>query len=207
MSMDLATSEFYRQYVDSGAVQAEAPVSAISHYFDRAFGPGGKVLDVGAGSGRDMALLQQRGFDVYGVEPNDAMRLFALKNHPGLTGRLQAAASLPAIGRPYGGEFDGIVCSAMLMHIPARDLPAAALSLHGLLKPHGRVLISVPSMDPDALDGERDRDGRFFQNHAPDTIRGIFEALGLSEVARWDSALIPLPVRTQWFVLLFELSA
>src|SRR5438067_12494529 len=114
-NLDPATARFYARYVEQGAVRAEAPQSAISNYFELAFTPGDKVLDVGSGSGRDVAVLLDKGFDAYGIEPNDAMRDFATRNHPALATRIQSA-SLPISGSPFGGRFDGVVCNAVLMH-------------------------------------------------------------------------------------------
>ena len=142
--MDHSTADFYNRYA-ADAIRSEAARSAASRYFERAFKAGGKVLDVGAGSGRDVAMLRQMGFDAYGLEPNAAMRLFALRAHPELSARLQAGA-LPEIGAAFGGGFDGILCSAVIMHIAPADLPQSAQSLRALLNPGGRLLVSLPCM-------------------------------------------------------------
>lgn len=164
--MDQATTDFYRHYAEHGAIQAEAAQSAISTYFELAFKAGGKVLDVGAGSGRDLAVLCKRGFDAYGIEPNDSMRAVALQNHSELAARLQPG-SLPLSGAPFGGQFDGVLCSAVMMHVPREQVLNACKSIRSVLKPNGRVLVSLPSIRADLLDGDRDQDGRFFQNHSP----------------------------------------
>lgn len=201
--MDAPTSQFYDRYIDEGAIRNEAAQSATSAYFERAFKAGGKVLDVGAGSGRDLALLRDMGFDAYGLEPNEAMRAFALRTHPGLAGRLQPGA-LPAIGSPFGGGFDGIVCSAVLMHIPAADLPRCAASFRLLVKPQGRLLFSVPCLRADLLDGERDPDGRFFENHDTEELALHLGKAGFSLIDRWDKGEF---ADTRWLVLLFEKDA
>ena len=159
--MDHPTTDFYTRYA-ADAILSEAARSAASRYFAHAFKPGGKVLDVGAGSGRDLAVLRAMGFDAFGVEPNEAMRAFALQTHPELDGRIVAGA-LPQLGAPFGGGFDGVVCSAVLMHVAPADLPLSALALRALLAPGGRSLVSLPFMQPNLLAGERDADGRYFQ--------------------------------------------
>lgn len=203
--MDQGTTEFYQRYAADGTIQIEAAHSATSKHFGSAFKAGGKVLDVGAGSGRDLAVLHGMGFDAYGVEPNESMRAFALRNHPELADRLQAGA-LPAIGTPFGGRFDGIVCSAVMMHVPAADLAASIASLRALLTPHGRILISLPYIDPALLVGERDQDGRYFKNHAPESVNLLMAELGLSQIGRWDSIAGSERGDTHWFALLFELN-
>lgn len=199
--MDNKTFEFYDHYASQGAIGSEAAHSAVSQYFARAFKAGGRVLDVGAGSGRDLAVLRQMGFDAYGLEPNDTMRAFALRTHPELAGRLQAGA-LPAIGVPFGSPFDGIVCSAVLMHISQNDLPRCAQSLRALLNPGGRVLFTLPSMRADLLNGERDPDGRIFNNHTPEELTRHLGAVGLSFIGNWDNGE---HANTRWLTLLFEL--
>ena len=200
--MDHPTTDFYNRYA-ADAIQAEAAHSAISRYFGLAFKPGEKVLDVGAGSGRDLAVLRAMGFDAFGVEPNEAMRAFALQTHPELAGRILAGA-LPQLGVPFGGAFDGVVCSAVLMHVAPADLPPSALALRALLAPGGRLLVSLPFMHPDLLAGERDTDGRYFQNHACEALARHLAAAGLAPAGQWDEGE---HAGTRWFVLLFELAA
>ncbi|MFC5461967.1 class I SAM-dependent methyltransferase [Massilia niabensis] len=113
--MDQATSDFYDYYASDGAIRTEAPQSAIPRYFELAFKEGSKIQDVGSGSRRDLAVLCKRGFDAYGIEPNESMRAFALQNHLELAARLRPG-SLPITGAPFGGHFDGVVCRAVMMH-------------------------------------------------------------------------------------------
>lgn len=202
--MDSATTDFYRHYVNDGAIQSEARQSAISRFFERAFKQGGKVLDAGSGSGRDLAELRKQGFDAYGIEPNDAMRTYAEQKHPDLKTRMQPGA-LPLTGKPFGGEFDGVLCNAVLMHIPADQLQSTWQSLRRVLKPGGRVLFSLPSMRPDLLENGHDRDGRFFQNHDPLSIASILEALGFARITLGSDATSVYP-DISWTIFLFELN-
>jgi SAM-dependent methyltransferase len=203
--LDQATSRFYDSYVADGAIRAESPQSAISAYFSSAFKAGDKVLDIGSGSGRDLAVLLDRGVDGYGIEPGDAMRAFALQKHPQLAARLESGA-LPITGAPFGGQFDGVVCNAVLMHVPDDRFLHAWESIRGLLKPHGRVLVSLPAMRADLLDNDRDRDGRFFKNHAPDVVTAIATSLGFSQIDLGPQAISRYPDVT-WSIFLFALSA
>ncbi|HEX9172693.1 MAG TPA: class I SAM-dependent methyltransferase [Telluria sp.] len=200
-----ATAEFYRRYAESGAIAAEAPQSAISKYFEVAFKVGGKVLDVGSGSGRDVAQLCSKGFDAYGIEPNGAMRRFAAQRDPELAGRLQPGA-LPVIGAPFGGEFDGLVCSAVMMHLPEEQLLCSWESVRKLLKPTGRVLFSLPSMRPDLLKDDRDQDARFFKNHSPAVIHSMLGSLGFSQIDLGNQAKSKY-ADIVWSILLYARSA
>ncbi|MEJ6007035.1 methyltransferase domain-containing protein [Paucibacter sp. AS339] len=202
--MDQPTSAFYDRYAKDVAARYEAAESAVSKYFPLAFAPSSRVLDVGAGSGRDMAVLTRQGYEAYGVEPSAAMRERALQAHPHLSERL-LAAELPAIGEPFGGGFDGLLCSAVLMHVPDAELFDAAFALRKLLKPFGRLLISLPLARDDLVNGDRDKDGRLFQNYTPEAMQLLLERLGFQQIGRWDSKDSLGRGGVTWYTLLFEL--
>ena len=142
--MDLPTLDYYGTHAAELADRYDSVDSPVARYFAVAFAAGARVLDVGAGSGRDLAALLAAGFDAYGVEPSAGLRQAAMQRHPELAGRLTEGV-LPGLDAPSGGPFDGILCSAVLMHLQEADLFDAALALRRILKPHGRLLISLPS--------------------------------------------------------------
>jgi SAM-dependent methyltransferase len=199
--MDPQTSAFYDRHALVVPTE-EAARSAMSAHFARAFAAGARVLDVGAGSGRDLAVLLEQGLDAWGVEPNAALRGVALRRHPALAPRLVEGA-LPDIGTPFGGRFDGIVCAAVLMHLSPDELPAALQALARLLADNGRLLVSVPALPPRQLRDRRDRDGRLFTNHAPETLRALLSDLGLRQIGRWDSIAGTGRTATRWATCLF----
>ena len=126
--MDSSTAEFYAHNAQDVAQRFESAKSTVARYFAAAFPEGSRVLDVGAGSGRDLAELITRGYDAYGIEPVEALAAEAIGHHPQLRGRIQPG-ELPMIGDPFGGKFDdGILCSAVLMHIP--DATCSTLPSH-----------------------------------------------------------------------------
>ena len=198
MTIAPGTTAFYDDWAVNGQ---EAARGAVSRHFEAAFAPGGRVLDVGCGKGRDVVALLDMGFDAFGVEPHDAMRAAALARDPRVAGRL-AAATLPDIGRPFGGGFDGIVCSAVLMHLAAADLAPTFDAMAALLRPGGRLLLAVPEMRPDLLVDGRDPDGRQFANHAPGQLQALLAVRGLESLSCEDIAASSTD--TCWRVLLFE---
>ena len=97
--------------------------------------PGDRALDLGCGAGRFLAGLP----NAIGVEIAQQAVDRARDNVPGADIRLlEADGSLP-IGH---GEIDLVWCSEVLEHIP--DVAHALLEMRRVLKPHGRVLITVP---------------------------------------------------------------
>jgi len=97
--------------------------------------PGDRVLDFGCGAGRFLKTLD----DAIGVEIAQQAVDRARDNVPGADIRLvEPDGSLP-IGH---GEIDLVWSSEVLEHIP--DVAHALLEMRRVLKPDGRVLITVP---------------------------------------------------------------
>jgi SAM-dependent methyltransferase len=176
----------------------------MERYFAAAFPNGGRVLDVGCGSGRDLARLLALGYDGYGVEPSSTLRECAVAAHPELSGRI-AEGSLPEIGQPFSGQFDAILCSAVLMHVPSTELLDAVLSLRSLLVDRGRLLLSLPASRGEQLIDNRDVSGRLFSPYAPAEISLLFERFGFRPVGQWVSDDSLSRQGTSWYTLLFEL--
>jgi 2-polyprenyl-3-methyl-5-hydroxy-6-metoxy-1,4-benzoquinol methylase len=108
------------------------------------------VLDIGAGSGRDTCLLIRQECEAYGAEPSACMRELAAGHLPQLAGRIYPGA-LRSLLQQIGRKFDGILCAAMLQHVPEKQLFDAVFDMHNLLKPGGRLLLSFP-MDRPGMD-------------------------------------------------------
>lgn len=102
------------------------------------------VLDVGAGSGRDAAWFAERGIDVVAVEPAKGLRAKGEAFHEGSPIHW-VSDRLPELERlnREGYRFDFIMLSAVWMHIPPEQREKAFESLTGLLKPDGKMLITL----------------------------------------------------------------
>lgn len=201
--MDLKTLAFYTNNAADIAQRYESVASPVECYFSAAFMPGSRVLDIGCGSGRDAARLLANGFDAYGIEPVAALREAAMAAHPELAGRIDAGA-LPHTGDAFKGDFDGILCTAVLMHLPDTDLLDAALAIRRLLKSNGRILLSIPASRGDVQSGNRDQGGRLFSPYSADEISLLFERLGFAPIGRWSSEDVLGRSGTSWITLLFE---
>ncbi|RZI58058.1 MAG: class I SAM-dependent methyltransferase [Rubrivivax sp.] len=211
--MDPRTDDFYRRYAEHLALQPESPRSAMLPVVEAAMAPGSRVLDVGAGAGRDVAGMLAAGLDAYGVEPSAAMRARALAQFPDLHGRLCEGA-LPDLGRPFADVapdgFDGVVCSAVLMHVGEDTLPGALAALAGMLRrstddrhaaPDTVMLLSLPEQLDGSLAEGRDIGGRRFVNHAPERVATLLAPMGLSLAAHAVSDAVLSTTGTRWHLL------
>ena len=104
---------------------------------------GGRILDVGAGSGRDAAWLAERGYQVVAVEPSPAMREEASKRHKSRNIRWEDER-LPDIPRASKqGPYDLILVSAVWMHMSQKKRKRAFRKLVNLLTADGTLAITL----------------------------------------------------------------
>lgn len=199
--MDTLTLNYYEENAAPLFDRYESIESGIAAYFQASFPVGGTIVDIGAGSGRDTRKLLELGYDAYGVEPAEAFRNLAQSRHPSLNGRIWSG-SLPHLTLPH--PVDGLVCSAVLMHLPENELFDALLSLRDALKIHGRLLFSIPKERPGLDQFHRDSEQRLFQPINANQLTLLAERLGLRLISRWGNLDALNRVDHAWTTLLFE---
>lgn len=128
MRVDKATIAYYQQNAEEVAARYESIVSNLAASFEMAFKPRSRIVDIGCGSGRDLALLTAMGHDCYGVDATPELVKIAQDLHPELSGRI-SLDSLPDLSPPFGGNFDAVICSAVLMHMPVDELVPSATAI------------------------------------------------------------------------------
>lgn len=201
--MDDLTLDYYEKNAHSIFERYESVNSGISEYFQASFPIGSKVADIGAGSARDLRHLLSLGYDAFGVEPSASLRSLAISQHPELEGKLFLGA-LPSL--TLNKQVDGIVCSAVLMHLPENLLFDSLLSLRDSLNISGRLLVSIPLDRPGLNEFSRDSNGRLFQPIEAERLILLAERLGLKLISRWENKDSLNRVDHNWVTLLFEKS-
>lgn len=104
----------------------------------------GRALDIGAGSGRDAAYLARKGLSVIAVEPAEELRFLACQNYQNSDIRW-LDDTLPELQQVFALhiKFDLILLSAVWMHIEPMQREPAFKKLCALLKPNGKLIISL----------------------------------------------------------------
>jgi SAM-dependent methyltransferase len=103
-----------------------------------------RILDIGAGTGRDAAWFASLGHRVVAVEPTDALRLPAMALHPSpqiewLNDSLPDLAVLLARGE----RFDVVMLTAVWMHLDPPQRRQAMQNLAALLRAGGTVIMRI----------------------------------------------------------------
>jgi SAM-dependent methyltransferase len=144
------------------------------------------------------------GFECYGVDPTPEFVAIAQRNHPELVGRIELG-ELPVLQTPFDGDFDGVLCSAVLMHIDIEQLPATTAAIKSCLKQGGRLLYSVPSKRLDVVASNRDANGRLFIPDQAVRLNSLFSNLGFMEIASWTNSDSMGRDSVEWISVLLEL--
>jgi SAM-dependent methyltransferase len=120
-------------------------------------GPGDRVLDLGCGGGRHAFEVLRRGADVVAFDQDAA----ELENVAAMFVAMDKAGEIPpgataetvtgdALGMPFPDEsFDRVIAAEVLEHIP--DDTAAMAEIVRVLKPGGRVAVTVPNFLPERI--------------------------------------------------------
>lgn len=159
----------------------------------------GFVLDVGAGSGRDARYFAERGLTVYAVEPAAGIRERAQQYHPNPSIHW-INDSLPELThvQRQATKFDLILLSAVWMHIAPSSRQRAFRKLSSLLKPNGKMVIS--------LRHGKSPDSRTMHAVSADELKQYAQQQGLTfkllnnrndqlgrQGVQWETVLLTLP--------------
>ncbi len=150
--------------------------------------PEARILDVGCGSGRDMAWLKKRGYLVTGFERSSGLAGLAREN----TGCEVIEGDFRTFDFS-GMAMDAVVMSGSLVHLPHADLPAVFQNIVQALKnrpdPMFAPLAFISLKEGDGA--RRDSDGRTFYLWRDKALKKIFTKCGFTilDFKRRPSAL------------------
>lgn len=144
------------------------------------------ILEVGCGTGSNIALLQEFG-TVDAIEPDDHARAFSEQR----TGIAIKSGYLPNVPLD-DGRYDLIVLLDVLEHIP--DDHGALTALRSKLAPGGRLLLTVPGIP--ALWSGHDVAHHHQRRYTAKTLEAVVKGAGFRTLHRgaFNSLLLPLIV-------------
>lgn len=162
MKIKNTTLSYYNNNSDKLAIRYEsANVDDIHRLILELIPPGSKILELGFGSGRDLAFANSKGYDVYGIDGSLSLLNQAEKIHPELIGKLREGL-IPNDLNLESDSYDGIIAIAVLMHLTKEEITETFRQVYNGLKISGRFIYSVPLTRDDVKENNYDEKGRLF---------------------------------------------
>jgi ubiquinone/menaquinone biosynthesis C-methylase UbiE len=139
-------------------------------------GRNGHILDIGCGTGRDMAFFESRGIAVTGLDLSAGMLAFA---HQEVKGGL-ALMNMCRIGFRKA-FFDGAWSCASLLHVPKQAAPMALQEMRRVLKPGGMLILTIQQGNSESWDeGYVECVKRFFARYPAGEMKNMLTNNGFS---------------------------
>ena len=130
----------------------DVDMSALYERFLKYLPKGGRILDVGSGSGRDTLAFLKRGYSVVAFDASPKLAELSSR----LTGVKTKVKRFEDLAEVE--VYDGIWACAALLHVHEKELPKILSKLVCALKVGGALYMSFKLGSGERIDG----DGRFF---------------------------------------------
>ena len=166
--MSCSTLNYYNQNsLDVAKRYESADVTQLHDFLLSGLKPGGSLLELGCGSGRDAAFMVSQGFKVLATDGSAEMVEQAKRLHPELTDQV-SQLELPDGLSTESKTYDGIYAVAVLMHLSIGEIENTISKIHSRLTAKGRFIFSVPARRDDVMANEFDAKGRRFTALSPE---------------------------------------
>jgi SAM-dependent methyltransferase len=166
---DPATLVFYESEAPVYTASGSGGVSRHIPDFLTRLSPASRILELGCGGGIDAAYMAGQGHD---VTPTDGCATIAAQAKARL-GRLVHVMRFDELNAE--GEFDAIVASASLLHVPRDDLCHILQLIWAALKPGGWHLATYKGGGSEGRDGF----GRYFNYPDREQLIRFYQAAAL----------------------------
>lgn len=139
--------------------------------------PAGRVLDLGAGSGRDTEFAARHGYQVVAADIAVGMTQEIKRQMPKAAVVCCDARRLPF--RP--SSFAGLIASGVLLHLPKDACGSALREVKRVLIPAGLALVSMQAGEgEDWREGKSLVERRWFSLYRPEQFSRLCRGAGLS---------------------------
>jgi len=200
--MDNKTQKYYADKAAEVSEYYNGADYGVSKYFQEIIPSGSRVLDIGAGSGRDMVRLLNYGYDAYGFDPSPEMVSAAKNAFPVLDNRYRIGkiqSEVPV----FDILFDAVICSAVFMHLTDQDIELAVSVIKRYILHGGKLLLSVPLKRDDVDKNSRLPDDRLFILRSPEVYIRLFQKYGFLFLQRIDEDDSLGRSNISWSILVF----
>lgn len=192
--LDGGTRSYYETDADRYARETQASLlPEIWEQIEAHVAPGGRLLDLGCGAGRDLRHFSAAGYNAVGLDRSFALARIArtFSACPVVVADFRA---LPFRAR----SFDAVCAIASLLHAERAALPGILGAARDLLRPKGILLATFKAGHGEVVDGR----GRFTTLYDPPALQDLMKGVDLrvltvemnTEIRRGD----PIP----WITLL-----
>ena len=157
------TLQYYNQNAGSYVSSTrDVDLSATQLKFLKLLPRGGRILDLGCGSGRDTKYFLEQGFEVDAVDGSEELARMAAE-YTGVNVRKMLFCELSEVEK-----YDGIWACSSILHLPWPELADVTGRMCTALKPGGIIYSSFKYGD---FSGERN--GRYFTDLTEKTFKEL----------------------------------
>lgn len=174
--------------------------------FSKLFNKEDRILDIGAGSGRDLMFLYKKGLNVYGIEPSVKLINIVNGQYPQLKNRIlhgELPDYIPVVYKTK--KWDGILISAVFQHLNNNELEESVKVIKNLLNKSGYLLISIP-INYTVKEKNRDENNRLFNLRKEEYYLDLLETVGITLSSQTKSKDALNRESISWNTLIFRKS-
>jgi SAM-dependent methyltransferase len=163
--MDTRTLDAYDRAPDTYAAEwDEQPAASDLHALLTSFFSPGPTADVGCGSGRETAWLNENDFQATGYDPSLGLLAQARHRYPMVPFE---QAALPGLDGIAAESFTNVLCETVIMHLAPGDIARSVRRLLDILAPGGTLCVSWRVTE--GVD-QRDDQGRLYAAFEPSLV-------------------------------------
>jgi cyclopropane fatty-acyl-phospholipid synthase-like methyltransferase len=164
------TTNFYNNHATELIIKYDDANMSSLHTLLLQFLPkNAKVLDIGFGSGRDLAFLKKNNYEIWGIDAsikfvkNAKIRFFDIPTH-----FIQATLPIQTNNLPFQCKFDAVISIAMWMHLKKDEYADIIHNIVNLTTKKATIIISYSQ-------GKRINDERYFEDVDLEYITHLFK--------------------------------
>jgi SAM-dependent methyltransferase len=171
------TLEWYNANAKTFAAGAHGvDLGALHAAFMEHLAPAARVLDVGAGSGRDALAFEAAGYEVTALEPSAVLARRVESLIRGAVWKITAEALEAECA------FEGVWACASLLHVPRANTEEVMRRVFRALVAGGVFYVSFKRGE-----GERWEAGRYFADHTVESLGALLNSVGFEHCRLWET--------------------